>query len=326
MKKASMHNIYRKSKKYFSRIKSVLLSDLKLPRWFKTKQPIYTLRAATRILFYKTKRLLRLDSSFYMPIESDMKIDLFMPTLEKDAKVLDICLENAKIYIKHPIGNIYIVAPRNAKNVKKIADKHGCKFVDEDSILPIRKNEIRYVHNGEDRSGWIFKMLLNLSADKACKEKNILILDADTVFIRPTIFIYKNKPIYNESTLFHKPYFDTNQRIFELKHPSSLSYITHYQLFQSDILKQLRIDIEKYNNKPWYEAIIDNLDTNEGSTFADYEIYADYYIHRLNKPAIVNYWVVKDSGINGYDEFLLIKNKLSKKYGAVALHNYDRNE
>jgi len=317
---------YKNSKKKLNNFYKYLVLKLnKLPRWFKPNHPFLTVRSATKIFIYKLKRLFRKDTSFFMPQKSNVKIDIFMPSLEKDSKVLDVCLDHVRKYIKHPIGNIYIVAPNSAKNVKKIANKYGCILIDEENVLPIRKNAINYFHNGENRGGWVFKMLLNLYADQTCKESNFLILDADTVFIRPTIFVYKGRPIFNESPLFHKPYFDTNQKLFKLKHPTSLSYITHYQLFQADVLKKLRKDIEKYAGMPWYEAIIDSLDTNEGSTFADYEIYADYYIHRLKKPAIINYWVVKDSGINGYNEFLSLEKKLSKKYGAVALHNYDRN-
>lgn len=300
---------------------------IKIPRWIKFDNPLLSIRAAFRVMFLRLKRTFRADSSFYVHRGSTVKIDIFMPTLEKDAKVLPVCLKYAKKFIKHPIGNIYIISPRSAKQVRHIAKSFGCVWIDEESILPITKKDINYIHNGEDRAGWVFKMLLNLSADKVCKEKNILVLDSDTVFLRPQIFIYKGKPIFNESPLYHKPYFNMNIRLFGLRHPSSLSYITHYMLFNSEILKSLRSDIEKHNNsKRWYEAIINKIDTREGSGFADYEIYADYYLHRLKKSAVINYWLVKDSGISNYETLLKLKKTLSNKYGAVALHNYDRNE
>lgn len=295
-------------------------------QWHIQGKLVLSARRFIKFLYYKFRRTLRLDTSFYCPGESSVRIDVFMPTVEKDAPVLPYAIAGLKANVKHPISAIYIVAPKNAKEVRRIAEENGCIFVDEANVLPISKDSIDYVHDGENRGGWVFKMLLNLYADTICNEKNILILDADTVFIRPQIFIYKGKPIFNESPYYHKPYYEANMRLFGLGHPSSMSFITHYMMFNSDALVKLRSAIESYSKAPWYSAIIGSIDTTESSGFADYEIYGDFYRNMLKNPSILNYWLVYDRQIAALGEVKETLATFTDRYGAVALHNYNRGQ
>lgn len=296
-----------------------------LPRWIDLNRPLLTVRRCFRITYLKLRRVAHKDSSFDANGSSTVPIDVYMPVVEKDAAVLRESLASVRKMVRHPIKDIYLIAPHNARQIRKVADEYRCKYIDEATVLPLKKSSIKYVHNGENRGGWIFKMLLNLYADQVCTQEHILILDADTVFIRPQVFIVDQKPIFNESPLYHQPYFAANKRLMGLPHPSSLSYITHYMLMSSPVLEKLREAIEAANpNKTWYTAIVDNLDTREGSAFADYEIYADFYLHQLKLPAEINYWLVCDSSIANAKNLEDMTGKLNEKYGAIALHNYDR--
>lgn len=42
-----------------------------------------------------------------------LKIDIVFPVVEKDLDVLPFTIDSAKQNIKHPLGNIFIVAPNN---------------------------------------------------------------------------------------------------------------------------------------------------------------------------------------------------------------------
>jgi len=296
---------------------------LGMQNWHRPGKHYLSARRAVKYAYYKFKRTLRVDRAFYPVGSSDISLSVFMPTVEKDAETLPLALQNLRKYVRHPISDIYIVAPSSAVTVKKIAKEYDCIFVPEDGLLPLKKSDIKYVHNGENRGGWVYKMLLNLYADSVCSERYILILDSDTVFIRPQRFIYKNRVIVNESPLYHKPYYEANKRLLGLKHSSCMSYITHYMLFDATILKELRANIEEKNNKPWCEAIISNIDTNESSGFADYEIYGDYAAQR-KVPMVKNFWLVCDQRISKRMSITEMERNYSRKFGAIALHNYAR--
>lgn len=322
MKTSDRNTDIRKHK--ISSFKNKIKNILKLDSWYTKSNPMLSLRRLFYISYLSIKRKLHLDYSFYPPEESKVPIDVFMPTVEKDARMLNYAISGIKKNVKHPISNIYIVAPKNAIKVKEIARKNKCIFVDEASIIPLKKRDIKYVHEGENRGGWVFKMLLNLSADSICKEENILIVDSDTVFIRPQIFIYKGKPLFNLSSWYHQPYYDANRRLIGLEHTLSLSFITHYMLFNGSVLKELRKTIEQKSDNTWYSAIVKNIDTKESSGFADYEIYGDFYKSRLKLPCILNRFSNESMNIVNFKEINTIIDEKSNKFSSVSMHNYER--
>lgn len=304
--------------------KKRLVGVFGVSHWYLRGHRWLSCRRLASYCFYKAKRLLHQDISFYAPSQSDQPIDVYMPTIEKDAKMLGHALDGIRRQVVNPVKDIYVVAPRSATKVQEIAKKHHCKFIDESSILPFDKNSINYVHNGENRNGWIYKMLLNLYADKTCKQRYILILDSDTVFIRPQVFIYKGKPLFNLSDEYHRPYFEANKKILGLEHKLTRSFITHYMLFDAEVLKKLRTSLEEKWHKPWHRAITDNIDKSIGSSFADYEIYGDYFTEHLKLPCIYNYWNNVSLGIDDFKDFSELAKKSRRRYGSISLHNYER--
>lgn len=306
----------------FARLKA----KLGVSKWYMPGHIGLSCKRLVSLVFLRVKRLIGLDYSFNAPNESNEAIDIFMPTVEKDAEMLDLSIKYAKKNIKHPIGTIYVVAPKSAKKVREVAKQNDCDYVDETTILPITKESIAYWHNGENRNGWIYKMLINLCADQVSSAENILVLDSDTVFIRPQVFIYKGRPLFNVSNEYHLPYYRANTKLLGLRHNGSRSYITHYMMFNRETLQQLRSDIERRWGGKWYEAIISQLDRSEGSAFADYELYADYYIKSNMPKPIINYWSNISMEVDSIGQVeALIKDK-AHRFASLSLHNYKRND
>lgn len=187
--------------------------------------------------------------------------------------------------------------------------------------------DINYFYNGFNKSGWIYKMLLNLNADKICKQSHILVLDSDTLFIKPQTFIYKDKILFNVSDEYHAPYFRANEKILGIKHNTSRSFITHYMLFDARTLKKYRNSLRKRWGREWYRAIIDNLDKSTAMAFADYESYADFYITNNPKKYELDYWSNLSYEIDSLDKLdKIIEYALSKGiYKSVSLHNFQIN-
>jgi len=247
-----------------------------------------------------------------------------MPTVEKDAGMLKLSVEGLRSNSLHPITNIYIVAPVDALQIKAIARELECKFVDESSILGLKKEDIKYVSKGENRGGWLYKMLLNLAADKVCTEENILILDADTVFIRPQLFLYSQKPLFNLSSWYHEPYFEANHRILRLSHKTPLSFITHYMLFNAKILQQLRVSLLNETGEDWHSVILEKINYSEHSAFADYEIYGDFFIKKSKLKPILNYYSNMSLQINERPNLDKLIKAYRGRYSSISLHNYER--
>lgn len=309
------------------KIKVKYNSALPSSAWLIKGMPLLSTNRFVNLVYLKSKRKIGTDHSFLNNLSSDVTIDIFMPTLEKDSTMLGNAIDYARKNIKHPISNIYIVGPSNSDKLKKIAKEKSCIFVDEKNILNIDKKEINYFYNGFNKSGWIYKMLLNLNADKICKQNNILVLDSDTLFIRPQTFIYKDKVLFNMSDEYHPPYYRANKRIFGIKHNTSRSFITHYMLFDSRVLKKYRNYLESKWHKKWYRAIIDNLDKSTAMAFADYESYADFFIVNNPRKYELNYWSNLSYEIDSLNKLdKVIEYALSRGiYNSVSLHNFQKN-
>jgi len=290
--------------------------------WHLPGRPWLSLQRLVSLVYYRLKRRFGHDYSFSPPSRSSVELALFMPALEKDADMLELALQSAKANIWHPIRRIYIIGPAKSQRLRKIAEQHDAEFIEEEGLVGIKKSDINYQVGNLDRNGWIYKMLVNLSADTICESRYILILDADTCFIGPQIFLYRGRPLFNLSNEYHQSYFDANQRLLGLKHSLSRSYITHYMLFDAKVLKKLRTDIEKRWNKPWYQAIIDIIDKKEASGFADYECYGDYYHAHVKPRPIYNYWSNDSMTMDSFDQFENIVQTKRPYFRSVSLHNY----
>ncbi len=318
----AMFNFYLRAESRLLSLKRAAQRMLDAPAWYIKGAYVLSARRFGSYYYLRLKRKLRLDRSFYPPGPSSIPIDIFIPTIEKDAQMLALAIKSAKKNIKHPIKNIYIVAPPASLKLKAIAKKNDCKFVDETSILGFKKDKINYQVGALNRDGWIYKMLINLSADKVCESRYILILDADTCFIAPQIFLYRNRPMFNLSNEYHQPYFDATERLLGIHHKLSRSFITHYMLFDADTLKNLRAAIEKKWHKPWHQAIIDTIDKSERSGFADYEIYGDFYLTQNKPRPLLNYWSNESLTLDSFHDLDKVISRLGNGFRSVSLHNY----
>jgi hypothetical protein len=292
--------------------------------WYIPGRPVLSLRRLASLLYFWMKRKAGRDYSFNPPGESSVSIDVFMPALEKDADMLDLSLASVRQYVWHPIGAMYVIGPQKSQRLRAVAKKHSAIFIEEETVLPIDKAAIDYVAEGINRNGWIYKMLVNLASDTISKSRYILILDADTCFIAPQIFLYRGRPLFNVSNEYHQAYFTANKRLLGLRHKPSRSFITHYMLFDAHILQQLRHDIENRWNKPWYQAIIDIIDKSQVSGFADYEVYGDYYLTKGRPRPIVNYWSNVSLTVDSFDQVDEIITTAQPYFRSVSLHSYPK--
>ncbi|RXT13998.1 DUF6492 family protein [Ammoniphilus sp. CFH 90114] len=207
-----------------------------------------------------------------------IKLDIVIPAIKKDLKVLPHVIDSIHKQIRHPIGKIFIVAPQDASMMKLCKEKH-CKFIHEDTVLPILKEEIDYWWNGKNRAGWMFQQLLKLSGDTLSNEGHYLVIDADTILIQPHTFIQDDKFIFYYRNLRKKEYYRAYHRLLGAKAeaPSrSISFVSHYMVFNVKLLKELKRKIEQKHSKPWFECILQNFDRTKYAPFSEYETYGNF--------------------------------------------------
>lgn len=202
-------------------------------------------------------------------------IDVLIPAIEKDLATLPHVIDSLRRYVRHPIGHIYIVSPNSSK-IRKLCARKSCIFVDETSVLPFTKKDIRYSSSRWNRSGWLYQQLLKMNGDHICRNNFFLVIDADTVLIRPHRFISGGKRVFYCRSWSQPEYFRTYRKLLGTSAPSPKSFVTHYMLFEKTKLAALKRKIEARHGMSWHAAIIRSIDRKKQFGFSEYETYANY--------------------------------------------------
>ncbi|AIQ59923.1 DUF6492 family protein [Paenibacillus borealis] len=217
--------------------------------------------------------------------KSGPSIDVLIPAIEKDLATLPHVIDSLRRYVRHPISHIYIVSPNSSK-IRKLCSRKNCVFVDETTVLPFTKKAIRYSSSRWNRSGWLYQQLLKMNGDHICREKFFLVVDADTVLIRPHRFRSGGKSIFYCRNWSQPEYFRTYRKLLGAAAPSPKSFVTHYMLFESAKLASLKRTIEARHGMPWHAAILRSINKKRQFGFSEFETYANY-VYSRNSAAVL---------------------------------------
>lgn len=251
---------------------------------------------------------------------SRVPIDVFIPAIEKDLGTLPLVIDAVRKQVKHPIGDILIVAPKKEKMIELCRQK-GCKFIDEHTVLPLTKQDITYRSKKWDRSGWLYQQLLKLNGDTVCSSEHYLVIDADTVLIRPHTFKVGNKTVFYCRNWSQPEYFNTYRRLMKRKAPSPTSFVTHYMLFEKAKVAKLKRYIEsKHPNKSWYSAILRSIDKTKQFGFSEFETYANFLYSTNPRGVLLRKALNKSLSISGTHVPISRIRQLAKKYRSLSFH------
>jgi hypothetical protein len=261
-------------------------------------------------------------------LASRTKIDVLIPAIEKDLKTLPYVIDAVNKQVKHPIGRIYIVAPKR-KRIRDLCKMKNCTFVDETSLLPITKKDIHYRSKKWDRSGWLYQQLLKMSGDTLCSSENFLVIDADTVLIRPHVFKEGARTVFYCRNWSQPEYFKTYKKLMGRKRASSTSFVTHYMLFNKSKLSKLKRTIRTKNDTSWYSAILKKIDKSKQFAFSEFETYGNFLYADNPKGVILKKALNKSLHTSVGKVSKKKLETLAKKYRSVSFHKrkgYVRNQ
>lgn len=254
-------------------------------------------------------------------------IDVIIPCTEKDVETLNFCIEGIT---SHGFGVRRVIVVSQTK----LSDR--AEWVAE-SAFPFSKAEIAfeifqdqekarvYQNNSRNRLGWIYQQLLKFYAPLIIDKisSNVLILDADTIFLHPVSFLQENGAgCFNPGGEYHRPYFEHMKRLLPDLHRVYPEYsgISHHMLFQKCLLVDLQAAIESYHHKPMWKALLHCIDHKHlfGSCLSEYEIYFNYALLRSNQ------FLVRKFKWDNVSSLSCLNQYRAKKYHYVSAHSYCR--
>lgn len=248
--------------------------------------------AASRVGLVDALRVAQERASLYLSLvrlQSDLPIDVVVPAAEKDVEVLGYTIDGIRLHVRHPIQNLFIVAP-HSPSIQALCRRKRCEFVYERDLVDMTPADIGLVVGGQDRSGWLYQQFLKWSGDILAGTNHYLVVDADTVLIRPQVFERGGRVILNYSDEMHVPYFELYRRLLMEAPVSPVSFTSHQMLFDVRILRVLKERIQEIQGCSWIDAIIRNVDPHERSGSSDYETYGQYVFKHHPESIAVEYW------------------------------------
>jgi hypothetical protein len=159
----------------------------------------------------------------------------------------------------------------------------GCITISE-TLFPFSKTDVEKYHGPTMRCGWYLQQLFKLYSGIVIPDilDKYLVIDSDTLFLKPTTFIENNKMLFNISTEYHEPYFVHMYLLHKslLKQIDYASGICHHMIFQTDCIKQLFELIENEHNDKFCNVFLKLIQPcdYEHSGSSEYEIYFNYMI------------------------------------------------
>lgn len=248
------------------------------------------------------------------------QIDVIIPCHEKDAPQLNRAIAHVKENVQN-LRRVIVISSKPLTDHAEWADEKLFTFTKEDIIMQIFQNDElakNYLKSNAARTGWIYQQFLKLFAAYYIPDisRNILAVDADVIFLKPTSFLQRNGAgLYAVSNEYCQFYFDHAARLLPglKKMYPEYSGIAHHMLFQKEVLDDFFNLIEQHHHlNPWIAIakaipVVDNKISF--APISEYELYFNFVFARTNQVKIralkwenmSEYWYQRRNGLEMYD-------------------------
>lgn len=212
-------------------------------------------------------------------IRTDNNYDIIIPTAEKDLNFLPMVIKYIHMNLS-AAKHVYIITKdSNFLKLDKVSKEHNCYLLDENKLvdnLTFDKVRQMIIHKKWSPSwtGWYFQQFLKMAfAETEYCRGYYLSWDSDTLPLSHINFFKDGHPIFTLKKEYHKPYFDTIEKILGLKKQIENSFIAEHMLFNGIIMKELLNAI----GNDWFEKILSTFPMEkEGHYYSEFETYGTF--------------------------------------------------
>jgi hypothetical protein len=257
-----------------------------------------------------------------------------IPSTHKDAAVLSHCIKGIKQNCQD-VRRIIVISKSPMTTEAEWISEEYFPFTKEEVALYLNRGNAnkaqQYLNERPSRVGWYFQQLLKFYAAFNIPNisSNVLIVDSDTIFLRPVSFLNHNDAgIYNLGVDYHRPYFEHAAKLvpgFKEIFPGT-SAVCHHMLFQREVLKDLFKTVEDHHQMEFWQAfclLVDPIHLKRSGA-SEYEIYFNFVFSQTDQVYIRQLsWSEMPS--NGKQDFAKMAIYQAKMQGLdyVSCHNHE---
>lgn len=198
--------------------------------------------------------------------------------VKKTIKHIDKNIQYDTIYILTDIRNQIFFGQR-------FRNKYKVEILDENKTIPglnfseVKKMMLHHFGGNVKIYGWYFQQFLKMGFSLTPYAKGkYLIWDADTFPLRKLNFIEDDNIIFTPKKEYHKPYFDTMNRLLGIEKSVDFSYIAEHMMIEVSIMKELISEIQKASicGSIWFEKTINSVEKSQANGFSEFETYGTF--------------------------------------------------
>lgn len=215
-----------------------------------------------------------------------------------------------------PVRNLIFIGNSKVGELVKSSELgNRARFINEDDVIRFddvhraMKNAIGdYIHTELPRgiTGWYYQQFLKLSYSGICADDYYMVWDGDTVPTKAFSMFGEGHgdtlgdgaivPLFDMKSEYHKPYFDTIEKLFPGMHKSiGKSYISEHMLFKKSIVRDMLKDIMENPNlsgSTYYERIINRIEPADlmETSFSEFETFGTYVSFKAPEEYALRNW------------------------------------
>lgn len=262
------------------------------------------------------------------PLQND-PIDVVIVSHPKDKGTIGECINGIRENCNN-IRRVIVVSPEKLTDDAEWFDEKKFPFTKNQIEMTIvhgsKKTAERFFNPKYHRGpGWYFQQLLKLYSPFVIPEisSNVLIIDADTIFMNPVEFLNESFGgffCFDKKNPAKQPYFDHAKRLvpgYQRIHTDIYS-VCHHILFQKPILEDLFHTVEEHHNKPFWKAFCHCVDLRHNKGASEYELYFNFALTHTDQVALRELKWANSSRVNEKEKFK------KRGYVFVSFHDYLR--
>lgn len=234
---------------------------------------------------YRERELLE---SFLPKVSTFKSSELITGCIVTDIKELELLKLSTSGLLEadqNRLEAIFVVAPKRDHLMIRQQISSTINLVPEEDLLPEYFNKYIFSHFPRERQGWIRQQLLKFLSAAQLSENGVLLVDADTVILKPQKWLSKNNcQKLDISSEYHEPYQEHFERYLEVLEEQQIqrnirlgvSFVTHHQLMQPWVVKRIFGENERNIHKGLF-AWISCIDfTTSLSAASEWHTYGTY--------------------------------------------------
>ena len=255
-----------------------------------------------------------------------MSYDIVIIHGVKDSDILPYTINSIKKFVSS-YNKIFIISQDPSIELFKQELFKDCIIISENENAFFTIKDVSKIINTSSRNGWYLQQLLKLYAPFIIPDllDDYVVIDSDTIFLKPIYFKQGERYIFNTGTEHHIPYFEHMSRLHHSlrRVVPSLSGVTHHMIFNRQIIMALFSLVSEDNPVNFWKVFLEKVDPGQypHSGASEYEIYFNFMLLYYKTNVFLRTIKFENVGID--PDFAIEKYKNSEFY-YISIHSWMR--